>query len=285
MILNNFRVMQRVGDLRAEELTPELICEIQRIVTDGTLDSPATSGRFQLPGEDRVGIYWWDDQLLHQPPPAADLPDRMERLCAFANGETDSAYVPPVIRAMVLHFMIGYEHPFEDGNGRAARALFYWSMLRHGFWLVEFLSISRILKGAPSKYAMSFIYSEQDENDLTHFISYQMAVLQRAITDLHSYLARKGREVRELQRSLALVPGEFNHRQLALLEHAVKHPDDTYTVRSHASSHNVVTQTARADLESLAARGILTRRRVGRAFEWAPVDDLADVLRERSSGP
>jgi Fic family protein len=63
--------------------------------------------------------------------------------------------------------MLGYEHPFEDGNGRTARALFYWSMLNQGFWLTEFLTVSKILRKAPAKYARSFLYTEQDSNDLT----------------------------------------------------------------------------------------------------------------------
>ena len=44
------------------------------------------------------------------------------------------------------------DHPFQDGNGRAARALFYWSMLRHDYWMFEFTSISRFLAKAPARY-------------------------------------------------------------------------------------------------------------------------------------
>lgn len=52
-----------------------------------------------------------------------------------------------------LHFMLGYEHPFVDGNGRVARAMFDWAMLRNGYWLFEFISVSRIIRQAPAKYA------------------------------------------------------------------------------------------------------------------------------------
>ena len=61
-----------VGELRSEPLTPELICELHRIVTAGTLDDPEAAGRFQRPDEDRVGIYAVgeanDDDVLYQPP-------------------------------------------------------------------------------------------------------------------------------------------------------------------------------------------------------------------------
>ena len=68
----------------------------------------------------------------------------------------------PVLRATLpaIHFMVGYDHYFEDGNGRTARAFFYWSMLRQGYWLAEFLSISRVLRAAPARYARSFLLTE-----------------------------------------------------------------------------------------------------------------------------
>lgn len=175
--------------------------------------------------------------------------------------------------------MMGYEHPFEDGNGRTARALFYWVMLNHDFWLTEFISISRILKKAPSQYARSYLHTEQDDNDLTYFIMYQLQVLQRAIKELHRYLERKVQELREFQRSLATRPGEFNHRQVALLQHAARHPEAIYTVRSHETSHKVTRQTARQDLIELEKRGYLERWAQGRRFYWRPVSDLVERLK------
>jgi Fic family protein len=255
-----------------------LICEVHRLVTDSTLSHSQASGRFQQPGEDRVISYDNENQLLHVPPPAEELPDRIQRLCDFANGALDDTYVSAVVRAIVVHFMLAYDHPFEDGNGRTARAIFYWSMLSQGYWLTEFLSISRILSAAPSQYARSFLYVSPDENDLTDFIIYQLKVLQRAIRDLKLYLESKMRELREVRRMLAVMSVDFNDRQMALIEHAVKHPDAHYTVVSHRNSHNVIPQTARQDLLDLEQRGLLVRRKVGKAFVWSPVDRLAEKL-------
>jgi Fic family protein len=116
---------------------------------------------------------------------------------------------------MTLHFMMGYDHYFEDGNGRTARLLFYWSMLRHVYWLTEFLSISKILTNAPGQYGRSFFYTEQDSGDLTYFFLYHLKVITRAINELDAYLARKVQELRETRVLLSAIPGEYNHRQLA----------------------------------------------------------------------
>jgi Fic family protein len=279
MILNNYRAMRLIGELRTEELTPEIIFDIHRTVTEGTLENPGASGRLQTSDEDRVAVYDSEDNLLHRPPAVAELPDRVHRLCDFANGKSDEAYIPPVLRAITIHFMLSYDHPFEDGNGRTARALFYWSMLNRGYWLTEFLTISKILKAAPSKYARSFLHTEQDENDLTYFHIYQLEVVQRSIQELHKYLAAKMGELRELQQSLSILPGGFNYRQLAVLENAINNPGARYTTTSHSTSHNVTIETARIDLTDLEKRGLLTRYTMGKAFVWTPVDDLSERLR------
>ncbi|WP_300679862.1 Fic family protein [Nocardioides sp.] len=285
MIFNNYVAMRRVTELRDEAMTPDLVCEIHRIVTDGTLDTPESAGRIQDDDADRIAVWGDGDQLLHRPPVVAELPDRLERLCAFANGEGDEAYLSPVLRAIAVHFMMGYDHYFEDGNGRTARALFYWTMLRNGYWLTEFLAISRILKQAPSKYAQSFLLAEQDDGDLTHFFIYHLNVITRAIDELHGYLAVKAEELRGLQRAIKATPGEFNHRQLAVLEHATRHPDAVYTVDSHARSHHASGQTARNDLADLEKRGLLRRSKQGRRFAWVPAVDLADrLVRDRLTG-
>ena len=72
-------------------------------------------------------------------------------------------------------------------------------MARHGYWLCEYVSISRILKKARGQYARSYLYTETDENDLTYFILYQMRVLLRAVDELHEYLARKAAELDEAE--------------------------------------------------------------------------------------
>ncbi|MGD0018904.1 MAG: Fic family protein [Candidatus Limnocylindrales bacterium] len=273
MILNNYRAMTRISDVAKHPLTPDLVYELHRILTEGTLDDPASAGRPQLPGEVRVGVYDPDGQLVHSPPPAEQLPARMDAMCRFANGETGGGYLHPVVRSILLHLWLAYDHPFEDGNGRTARALFYWSMLSSGYWMFEYLSISRILQAAPSRYARSFLYVETDELDTTYFVLYQLSVIRRAIDDLMTYLRRSREEVRQTERLLR--ESTLNNRQIALLTHALRHADAEYTVRSHLTIHRVTSQSARTDLLDLENRGLLVRRQVGKKFVFNPAADLS----------
>jgi Fic family protein len=280
MILNNYHGMQRVIEIQHEMLTPALICELHRIVMEGTLDNPVFEGRLQLPGEERVVVEdSADGSILHEPPPAEELPELLRQLCDFANGTiADKNYVPPVVRSIIVHFMLAYDHPFVDGNGRTARLLFYWSMLNQDYWLTEFLPISRLLIQAPSRYARSFLYSEQDEGDLTYFIISQLAVIQRAITDLQTYLERKVAESKRIQESITLLSGHLNYRQVALLGNAINNSNAQYTVQSHSRSHNVTPQTARTDLQGLERLHLLTRTSMKRGYAWTPAANLNELL-------
>jgi Fic family protein len=201
-------------------------------------------------------------------------------MCRFANDQPTEGFLHPVIRSILLHFWLAYDHPFEDGNGRTARAIFYWSMLKHGYWLTEFLSISTILKRAPGQYARAFLYTETDGLDTTYFVLNQLKVICGAISELHAYLARKARQVRETEKLLR--QADLNHRQVALLSHALRHPDAEYTFHSHQTSHGVVYQSARTDLLDLELRGLLERRTVGQRFVFRPVPDLSERLARRS---
>lgn len=281
MILNNYRALQFMHAELDEELSPESVLELHRIVTDGTLDDPDAAGRLQRPGEERVAVYDRDDgRRIHRPPEAEELPERLRRLCDFANeDESGDRFVHPVIRAILLHFALAYDHPFEDGNGRTARILFFWSMRKQGYWLVEYLPISRILREAPAQYERAFLETETDEGDTTYFLLHQLLVIERAIRDLHDYLGRKIDGIKEVEEMIHGADG-FNHRQLTVLSDALRHPNGSFSFSGHAAAARVTHETARSDLSRLADRGLLTRRRVGREYVFEPAPDLPTRLKE-----
>jgi Fic family protein len=134
MILNNYQAMLYVRRFIDSPLTPAIVLELQRLLTEGTLDEPDAAGRYRRDDEDIV-IEDETGTRLHTPPPASELPARVKAMCDFANGVKPGEFIPPSVRAIVLHFWLAYDHPFVDGNGRTARALFYWSRARQGYWL------------------------------------------------------------------------------------------------------------------------------------------------------
>lgn len=288
MIFNNYRAMEHLRALREVALTPDHVLELHRILTEDTLDDPEDAGRYRRADDVHV-VDARDSTPLHVPPAHGELPARMRRLCDFANAdEAALPFVHPVLRAILLHFMIGYDHPFADGNGRTARALFYWSMARSGYWLMEYTSISHILRKAPAQYMRAYLHTETDKNDTTYFLLHQLHTIRRAIAALHEYVDRKSREQKETERLLAGSPrlrGRFNHRQTALLNHALRHGGEAYRVDAHQRSHGVVYQTARHDLLDLESLGLLEKTRQGNAFLFYAPADLRDRLARLAAMP
>ncbi len=285
MIVNNFEAMEAVRQLAesGEPLTPDAVLELHHIVTAETLEQATDAGALQGEDDERVAIVWDDGTVLHRPPPASDLPERLDALCRFANGETGDGFIHPVVQAIVLHFQVGYDHPFADGNGRVARALFYWSLLRHGYWLAQYLSISAVLRRAPAQYARSYLYVETDGNDLTYFILHQLRVIAQALDGLRDYLARKATEVREVE---VLLRGNvpLNYRQTVAVNAALRDRDRSFTIKAHARFHQVTIQSARTDLLGLEELGLFEKQKVGKRFVFTPAANLTDRLRTLSAG-
>ena len=277
MVVNNFMTMRMVAELKNEDLSPELILRIHREITGGTMKHPRDEGRFRdLADEVRVEDEE-SGEVIHTPRPAEQLEGSIGKLCHFANQRGMNGFLHPVLRSIILHFWIAYDHPFIDGNGRTARALFYWSMLRHGFWLAEFFSISHEILKAPKRYYRAFLFTETDENDLNYFLLHQLEVITKSIAALQLYILRKREELEDVKRFLGPDAG-FNHRQLALLKNALKHPFAAYTVVGHQGFHGVSYQTAMNDLAHLESRSLLGKKKSGKAFVFSPAASLANLL-------
>lgn len=165
MIVNNFSTMQKLREWKDYPLSIDLIFEIHKTVTNETLEQRSHIGAFRKESDSVVIEDIASREILHEPPKANELKNRMEALCSFVNGETPGHFIHPVLRAMIAHFWLAYDHPFVDGNGRIARALFYYVMLRSGYWLFEYISISEIILRGPAKYGKAFLYTETDDKE------------------------------------------------------------------------------------------------------------------------
>lgn len=281
MILNNWRAMRRILELHQEgrDLTLGDLLELHRILGEDALDTPGAEGKLRCEA-DAVDVADLEGNVWHVPPPAEGIEARVQALLRFANGGEDGPFIHPVLRAIICHFWLGYEHPFRDGNGRMARALYYWCMLRHGYEMAEFLSISGPIDRSPTAYYLAFAYTETDEGDLTYFILHQLQVMQQALQELIDHLERRAKRLRNLEKTVADFD-ELNHRQRTLLQHTVRHPRASYTINGHAASHRVHYQTARTDLIDLVERGFFEEKRVGKGKRFFASPKFAKRVRRR----
>lgn len=277
MIYNNYLSMQMIKKHLSEPLTTDLIIGIHASMTEKTLEDSSWAGRFRTPADDEIHIFDSDGQVLHVPPTAEKIPTSIEALCNFVNSDSEDEFVNPIIKGILLHFWLAYVHPFMDGNGRTARALFYWYMLKQRYWLFEYLSVSTAILSARSQYYRSFLYSETDDNDATHFIVYNLKAVHKALEILSAYIMRKQKEKRSSYRFAVKYPA-LNLRQRALLAGALEKPQEIYSIEMHANIHGVTYQTARTDLLSLKDMGLLEMRKEGKKFIFRPVADIVTKL-------
>ena len=289
MIFNNYQAMMFIrymlkdGDI---PLTPKIIFKLHEIVTEGTLsgEDEGKGGVLRGSSDNIVVCAPGSEEVLHTPPRSKLLPDRLQLICHFINGDTDEddTYIPPVIRAIITHFMIGYDHPFVEGNGRTARALFYWVMIKNNYWLMEYVSISAVIKRSQQEYLQAYVHTESDDNDLTYFILQQLKVIKEAVTDFHTHVAnqvRKDNDVLDMFKG-STIRKTLNLRQVSLIRNALKNAGNIYSVQSHQNSHACSKEAARKDLLKLSDDlGLLNKFKDGRSLVFIAPNDLADRIK------
>mgnify|MGYP001049760038 CR=1 FL=1 len=225
-----------------------------------------------------------DGNIAHQPPHFNLIDERLQKLCDFANedhtGLNGCDFVHPIIKAIILHFMMGYEHPFRDGNGRVARALFYWFMLKSEYTLFKFVSISKLLKEKPKEYGMSYMYTEKDSNDLTYFIYFQLDIILHAFDELKIYLGNKTNEFKKIAEILEKTTwgNKLNFIQKDLIKKAVKEPGRIFSAKEISNSYTISANTARAYLAKLAELKLFLTTKDGKTLIYIAPSDLLSKL-------
>ena len=275
MILNNYVSMKWIVENKQVKMTKDLILEIHQSITKNTLQKKEDEGRFRI--NDEVRIMDETNEVFYTPPSHIYLDDLINDFCAFANDEKeDYIFIHPIVKGIILHFLIGYIHPFVDGNGRTARAVFYWYLIKKGYWLIEYMSVSRIILKSKVQYAKAYLYTEYDDNDLTYFVLYNIKAVKTALDDLKLYIEKKKDEKKQL---LSLLKNtDFNERQIVLIQNILQDRNEYFTVKQVEKKFNVSNQTARNDLNDLISKGILITNITGKKANFFAAENFEKKL-------
>jgi Fic family protein len=253
MILNNFITMKHIVQHKNEDITPEKILFVHKLMSNKTLGDIEDEGRFRDNDEIHV-VNQGNSEIVHTPPSKDELEKLIGDLCYFFNNDSKE-FIQPIIKGCIIHFMVGWIHPFTDGNGRTARALFYWYMLKKGYWLIEYLSISRIIKDTKHQYEKAYLYSEIDDNDLSYFITYHVKTMEKAFEALIEYIKRKQKEVFQAAQFMKIPL--VNERMAQILKTINDDPDRILSIKEIENRFNVSNFTARIDLKTLVELNLL----------------------------
>jgi len=253
MIVNGYQAMEFIVKMKDSELTPDLILSIHQIIVNETLDEPKYEGAFRDYDDIFVKDAYTGDEYYHSPVTAGMIPQLMQDLCSFVNDNKD--FTHPIVKGIILHFLIGYIHAFDDGNGRLARSLFYWFLLKNDYWIVEYLSLSRNIKEHLGKYEMAYLLSESDDNDVTYFLQFNLSIMNEALSDFIKYLKKKRNEFEEIELQVRS-EHKLSLRQQSILIDAMK-TGEPFSIQEIATKYQVTYQTARIDVKDLEGKGLI----------------------------
>jgi Fic family protein len=271
MIANNYATIQYIVDHKDDPLSEERLLYIHRLMTEKTLDNPEYSGRFRT-NDNVVVADMIEGDVVYTPPTFKEIPEFVETLCDFFNNDNQSTFIHPIIKGIIVHFMLAYMHPFVDGNGRTARALFYWYMLKENYKLTEYMSISRVISKSKASYEKAFRYTENDGNDMGYFVAYNLRALEISFQQLRDYILRKQKEKKAA--STFMIAGNINQRQAIILQRLTDESETVFTVRDAQELFSVSSMTARKDLSDLVQQGYLEEiaiNKVTRGYILAPL--------------
>lgn len=280
MIVNNYETINRISKGFRNDFSLEGLLDIHRSISNKTLDNPEDEGILRK-NDDILVVDGITGSIAHIPPSCTEINEMINDLCKFANNDTNNNFIHPIIKGIIIHFMLAYIHPFVDGNGRTARSLFYWYMIKKGYWLTEYLSISRIIYTNKKAYEKAFQYAESDDNDLSYFIQYHLIVMKKAFEELKKYLQRKIDEQQNVLRFVGI--SNINERQRYVLRTISESKRTLFTPKELATQFDISSKTARTDLQVLVEMGYLNSTNLNkRAIGYVKSDKFDELIKTSS---
>lgn len=197
-------------------------------------------------------------QRVHfEAPPAGQIEGEMARFLDWVNAENG---IPPLIKAGLAHLWFVTLHPFDDGNGRIARAIGDWLLARADGSPERFYSLSAQIQRERRAYYEILETTQQGTLDVTAWLGWFFGVLQRAVEQAQGTLDAVLAKARFWQR-WAGTP--FNERQIKLLNRLLDGFEGKLTSRKWAAMAKCSPDTALRDIQDLLARGVLQRSAAG----------------------
>ena len=191
------------------------------------------------------------EKVHFEAPDAERLPTEMGRFLDWFNKEPS---VDSVIHAALAHFWFVTIHPFEDGNGRIARAIADMALARSDGTAQRFYSMSAQIEAERTNYYAVLESSQKGDLDITEWLTWFITCLGRSIDRAEEILSAVLRKARVWQR---IGSTGANERQRMVLNRVLDGFDGKLTSSKYAKLAKCSSDTALRDIRDLLARGIL----------------------------
>ncbi|MBA3708684.1 MAG: Fic family protein, partial [Planctomycetes bacterium] len=197
-------------------------------------------------------------ERIHFQAPGADrLDGEMRRFLDWFNGTAD---LDPVLKAAVAHFWFVTIHPFDDGNGRIARAIADMALARGDGTAERFYSMSARIEAERKDYYLQLESAQRGSTDITSWIAWFLSCLERAIAASDGLLAGVLRKAHLWQ---ALNTKPVNERQRLVINRMLGDWQGFLTTSKYSKLAKCSADTAQRDIKELLERGALVQNEAG----------------------
>jgi Fic family protein len=208
------------------------------------------------------------ERVHYEAPEAARLNQEMDKFLAWFNAEEDS---DPVLKAAIAHLWFVTVHPFDDGNGRIARAIADMALARSEQSPQRFYSMSAQIRQERKAYYDVLEATQKGDLDITPWLEWFLACLDRAFDGAEDILAAVLKKARFWNTHAGQA---FNERQRAMLNHLLDGFEGKLTSSKWAVIEKCSPDTALRDITELVERGVLRKDEAGgRSTSYSLVED------------
>ena len=202
------------------------------------------------------------EKVHYEAPPASSLDAEMERLLNFINNDNSTDLV---LKAGIVHLWFVIIHPFEDGNGRIARALTDLILARSENSSERFYSMSSQIKKERKSYYEILQLTQTDNLDITLWLKWFLENMLAAINSSENLLndVFKKTEFWNLNKSVT-----FNERQIKVLKKILDNFEGNLTTQKWAKICNCSHDTANRDITDLINKNILIKQGEARSTHY-----------------
>jgi len=258
MIVNNRDALEYIRKQNTNPFSHEMICELHKVLLRNTHKK-----RSITIGEYRKGpIYVVDGQgqVIYEGPPA---PDVMRMMNSYVQWINNASEVHSLIKAAFVHLYFVHIHPFDDGNGRSARALSNLYLMKQDYQFINFLAPSDYFDHHRGEYYRAIQNAEAHDSDATFFILYYLMALAEQLKNVQSEIEKetKVKDIRDLlsQKDQA----KLDKKQIKALQWMLEHPGKM-TTKKYCKLGQCSDETARKDFNRLLEAGLIQKIGDGR---------------------
>lgn len=197
------------------------------------------------------------ETIHYQAPDAKTLKNEMEH---FLNWVNSKAEIDPVIKAGIAHFWFVSLHPFEDGNGRIARAVTDMMLARADNSGIRYYSMSTQIRKERNHYYDILEFSQKADNDLTKWLQWFLECLYNSLLESEIKLTKVIQKANFWNINSGVV---LNQRQIKIINKLLSGFEGNLTTSKYAKICKCSPDSALRDIQDLIEKNVLIKSESG----------------------